>query len=211
LSDGIFVDSKSKIYNISGTTETDSSSFPIPANTYEELWRDYEKVSTDFQTFNQFLIDEGVIYNDYDSPGDFNPFTTEISDISDKRFFMIMAQVFNNSDKFNTFKSTIITNELDKSTPNLSKKFNKIVNNFRDKVKDELDAEEKYYKTLKKSEKYRNYLVVENLYKKGKIRKFIYTTEPSSTNDQQIKNLTLLYNGNNGGDKTTWTDKTQFN
>jgi hypothetical protein len=211
LSDGIFVDSKSKIYNISGTTETDSSSFPIPANTYEELWRDYEKVSTDFQTFNQFLIDEGVIYNDYDSPGDFNPFTTEISDITDKRFFMIMAQVFNNSDKFNTFKSTIVTNELDKSTPNLSRKFNKIVNNFRDKVKNELDAEEKYYKTLKKSEKYRNYLVVENLYKKGKIRKFNYTTEPSSTNDQQIKNLTLLYNGNNGGDKTTWTDKTKFN
>jgi hypothetical protein len=53
--------------------------------------------------------------------------------------------------------------------------------------------------------------VVENLYKKGKIRKFNYTTEPSSTNDQQIKNLTLLYNGNNGGDKTTWTDKTKFN
>ncbi len=211
LSDGIFADSKSKIYNISGTTETDSSSFPIPANTYEELWRDYEKVSTDFQTFNQFLIDEGVIYNDYDSPGDFNPFTTEISDITDKRFFMIMAQIFNNSDKFNTFKSTIVTNELDKSTPNLSKKFNKIVNDFRGKVKDELDAEEKYYKTLKKSEKYRNYLVVENLYKKGKIRKFNYTTEPSSTNDQQIKNLTLLYNGNNGGDKTTWTDKTKFN
>ena len=138
------------------------------------------------------MIDEGVIYNDYDSPGDFNPFTTEISDIADKRFFMIMAQIFNNSDKFNTFKSIIVTN-------------------FKDKVKDELDAEEKYYKTLKKSEKYRNYLVVENLYKKGKIRKFNYTTEPSSTNDQQIKNLTLLYNGNNGGDKTTWTDKTQFN
>ena len=29
--------------------------------------------------------------------------------------------------------------------------------------------------------------------------------------NEQIKNLTLLYNGNNGGDKTTWTDKTQFN
>ena len=119
----------------------------------------------------------------------FEPITT------DKRFFMIMAQVFNNSDKFNTFKSTIVTNELDKSTPNLSKKFNKVVNNFRDKVKDELDAEEKYYKTLKKSEKYRNYLVVENLYKKGKTRKFTYTTEISPQNEEKISNLNLLYQG----------------
>ena len=59
---------------------------------------------------------------------------------------------------------------------------------------------------------YLDYLVVENLYKKGKTRKFTYTTVPnSSTNELQTTDLLLLYQGNNGGDKTIWTDKTQFN
>ena len=49
------------------------------------------------------------------------------------------------------------------------------------------------------------------VYNKGKVRKFTYTTEPSPTNDEQTKNLILLYKGDNTGDKTIWTDKTQFN
>ena len=72
--------------------------------------------------------------------------------------------------------------------------------------------EEKVYKEVKKDEVYLNYLAVENLYKKGKTRKFTYTTIPNSTtNDQQTADLLLLFQGNNNGDKTIWTDKTQFN
>lgn len=125
---------------------------------------------------------------------------------------MIMAQIFNDKDKFNDFNDIIITNSMDNSTSGLRRKYNKIVDNFRDKVKEELDAEEKFYKTLKKSDEYLTYLAVENLYKKGKTRKFTYTTVPnSSTNELQTNDLLLLYQGNNNGDKTIWTDKTQFN
>ena len=211
LSDGVIIDLKPKIYNISATTEVSKLSNPEPSDTYNELWSDYNKVSVDLQQFNSYLVSNDVIYDGYNEPGGFNPFTNEISSLPDKRFFMVMAQIFNNNDKLNTFKSTIVTNDMDKSTPNLLKNFNKIVNNFKDKVKKELDAEETFYKKLKKDSVYKNYLVVENLYKKGKTRKFTYTTEPSPTNDVQTKNLLLLYNGNNGGDKTIWTDKTQFN
>ena len=125
---------------------------------------------------------------------------------------MIMAQIFNSKDKFNEFNDIIITNDMNNSTSGLRKKYNKIVDNFRDKVKEELSEEEKFYKTLKKGKEYLDYLSVENLYKKGKTRKFTYTTVPnSSTNELQTTDLLLLYQGNNDGDKAIWTDKTQFN
>jgi hypothetical protein len=123
---------------------------------------------------------------------------------------MVMAQVFNNRSNFNTFKSAIITNELDNTYDGLSKQFNKIVDKFRDNVIKELESEEKNVKSIKKSTSYITW-VKENVYNKGKTRKFTYTTEPSPTNDEQTKNLILLYKGENNGDKTIWTDKTQFN
>ena len=49
-------------------------------------------------------------------------------------------------------------------------------------------------------------------YNKGKSRKFTYTTIPNPTTvAKQSADLQLLYKGNNNGDKTIWTDKTQFN
>ena len=49
-------------------------------------------------------------------------------------------------------------------------------------------------------------------YNKGKSRKFTYTTTPNPTTiAKQSADLQLLYKGNNNGDKTIWTDKTQFN
>jgi hypothetical protein len=211
LSDGVIIDLKPKIYNISATTEVTVSNSPEYDDTYLELCGDYQSVATDMNQFNEYLISKSIIYDGYDEPGDFKSFTTSISDLPDKRFFMIMAQIFNDKDKFNTFKSLIVTNEMDKSTSTLKKKFNTIVDDFRDKVKNELDASEEFYKKIKKDKTYKNYLVVENLYKKGKVRKFTYNTEPISTNNEQITNLLLLYKGNNSGDKITWTDKTQFN
>ena len=211
LSDGVIIDLKPKVYNISGTSEVSKLSNPEPSDTYNELCSDYNVVSINLQQFNQYLIDKSIIYDGYNEPGDFKPIMTEIDSLPDKRFFMIMAQIFNNRNQLNTFKSTIITNDMDKSTPNLMKTFDKIVDKFKDNVKNELDAEEIFYKKLKKDSFYKDYLVVENLYKKGKTRKFNYTTEPSSLNDTQTKNLFLLYQGKNDGDIKTWTDKTQFN
>ena len=214
FSDGVIIDSKPKVYSVSATTEISALSVPEPIDTYDELWRDYQTVGDNINRFYQFLITNEIIYQDYNEPGDFLPTSSVFveDDLSGKRFFMIMAQIFNNRDKFNQFNDIVITNTMDKSTSGLKRKYNKIVDNFRDKVKEELDAEEKVYKEVKKDEVYLDYLVVENLYKKGKTRKFTYTTVPnSSTNELQTTDLLLLYQGNNNGDKTIWTDKTQFN
>ncbi len=214
FSDGVVIDSKPKVYNISATTEISNLSNPEPIDTYDELWRDYQTVGDNINRFYEFLITNEIIYQDYNQPGDFGPTSSvfEIDDLSGKRFFMIMAQIFNDKDKFNDFNDIIITNSMDNSTSGLKRKYNKIVDNFRDKVKEELNEEEKVYKAAKKDKVYLDYLAVENLYKKGKTRKFTYTTVPnSSTNELQTNDLLLLYQGNNNGDKTIWTDKTQFN
>jgi hypothetical protein len=214
LSDGVIIDSKPKVYSISATKEISKLSNPEPIDTYDELWRDYQKVGRNISRFYEFLDTNGIIYKNYDEPGDFHPTSSvfETNDLSGKRFFMIMSQIFDNKDKFNEFNDIIITDAMNNSASGLRKKYNKIVDNFRDKVKEELDAEEKVYKAIKKDKVYLEFLAVENLYKKGKTRKFTYTTVPNtSTNEQQTTNLFLLYQGNNGGDKTIWTDKTQFN
>ena len=214
LSDGVIIDSKPKVYSISPTTEISNLSIPEPLDTYDELWKDYESVGNNILVFNEFLVTKQIITKDYIEPGGFNTTSTafDISSISDKRFFMIMSQIFNNRTKFNEFKDIIITNQMDNTTSGLRRKFDNIVGDFRDKVIEELEAEEKFYNSLKKSQEYKDYLAVENLYKKGKTRKFTYTTVPnSSTNEQQTTDLLLLYQGNNGGDNMIWTDKTQFN
>jgi hypothetical protein len=214
LSDGVIIDSKPKVYSISATTEISNLSLPEPLDTYDELWKDYQTVGNNILVFNEFLVTKQIITKDYIEPGGFNTTSTafDVSNISDKRFFMIMSQIFNNRTKFNEFKDIIITNQMDNTTSGLRRKFDNIVGDFRDKVVEELDAEEKFYNSLKKSQEYKDFLAVENLYKKGKTRKFTYTTVPnSSTNEQQTTDLLLLYQGNNGGDNIIWTDKTQFN
>jgi hypothetical protein len=212
--DGLISDSKPKIYNISGTSEISKLSVEELIDTYDELWRDYQKVGNNINRFYEFLTTNQIISKRYIEPGSFSP-TSQVFDVSglpDKRFFMIMSQIFDNSDKFNQFKDIIVTDDMNKSTSGLRRKFGNIVGDFQDKVKEELKAEEKFYKTLKKDKIYLDYLTVENLYKKGKTRKFIYTTIPNPTTiGQQTTDLFLLYQGNNGGDKTIWTDKTQFN
>jgi hypothetical protein len=210
LSDGVLIDSKAKIYNITATEEVNRADSREQSDTFQEMVFDYHLVDDRMNDYNEVLSsrDYNIISDKYTEPGGFT--SSIFSDLTDKRFFMVMAQVFNNKSNFNTFKSAIITDELDNTYNGLSKQFNKIVDKFRDNVIKELESEEKNVKSIRKSVSYITW-VKENVYNKGKVRKFTYTTEPSSTNEEQTKNLILLYNGNNGGDKTIWTDKTQFN
>jgi len=212
LSDGVIIDNKPKVYTLKATEEVNTSGAQIQSDTFQELIFDYHLVGSRMNDYDRVLSSEQYGYNiisdNYSGPGGFT--SAVFQSPSDKRFFMVMAQVFNNKSNFNTFKSTIITNELDNTYNGLSKQFNKIVDAFRVQVLEELESEEKNIKLLKKSNEYVTW-TKENIYNKGKVRKFTYTTEPSSSNDEQTKNLLLLYKGNNGGDKTIWTDKTQFN
>lgn len=212
-SDGVIIDTKPKIYNITATEEVDRTDERELPDTYQELVYDYGLIGDRMNKYNEYFVnnDNSVITDTYTEVGGFTSKVFDVTDLEGKRFFMVMAQVFNNGSTFNSFKNSIITNDLDKNYPTLEKKFNKIVDEFRVKVKEELDYSEKKYKTIKKSDTYSTYSK-QDVYNKGKIRKFTYTTIPNpSTNEGQTNNLILLYRGNNNGDKTVWTDKTQFN
>jgi len=212
--DGLIIDSKTpRVYNLSGTSEVTKSSEPITTNTYDELSRDFQSVGTKLNEYDKKLVDDGIIINTYGEPGSFSPATSGLSELTDKRFFMIMAQIFSDKNKLEKFKTEIISGDLVgvKTPANLKKKFDKIVDNFRDKVVDELKAELKKFKKTKESQAYLDY-INKPAFTKGKTRKFNYTTIPNtSTNDQQSAAIQLLYKGNNNGDKNIWTDKTQFN
>ena len=81
---------------------------------------DYHLVADRMNKYDEVLTgtDYDIITDNYTVPGGFT--SSVFSDLTDKRFFMVMAQVFNNRSNFNTFKSAIITNELDNTYNNLS-------------------------------------------------------------------------------------------
>jgi len=219
LTDGVIINNLGpKIYSLSGTSEVDKSSPGPPSNTFEELWRDFQLVGVKLMKYGDFISNpaQGVIPGKtYDKPGSFTPSSTSFDEtnLSDKSFFMVMAQIFNNNNKLQSFKTTIISGELSKITSpsSLVKQFDKICDTFKDRVDNELNAESKRYVSIKKNAEYVTYLNTSD-YNKGKSRKFTYTTTPNPTTiAKQSADLQLLYKGNNNGDKTIWTDKTQFN
>ena len=217
LTDGLIINNLGpKIYSISGTSEVDKAS--VEPNTFEELLKDFGIVGQKVNSYGEFISNpaQGVIPSKtYDKPGSFTSSSSsfDVDNLVDKSFFMVMAQIFSNKNKLQIFKTTIISGDLSKVTSpsSLKKQFDKICDSFRDKVVDELDAETKRYANIKKNAEYVTYLKT-TAYNKGKTRKFTYTTTPNPTTvTKQSTDLQLLFNGNNNGDKTIWTDKTQFN
>lgn len=203
-----------KIYNITATEEVDRTDTLESVDTYQELVYDYGLVGDRMKRYEEFFVNpsNNVITDTYTEVGGFTSSEAfPVNNLPDKRFYMVMAQIFDKSSDFNIFKNAIVTDDMSRNTPNLEKKFDKIVDEFRVKVKSELEFSEKKYKTIKKSEEYSTF-TKQDVYNKGKTRKFTYTTVPvTSTEEEQKSNLLLLYQGNNNGDKTIWTDKTQFN
>ena len=217
LTDGLIINNLGpKIYSISGTSEVDKAS--VEPNTFEELLKDFGTVGQKVNSYNEFISNpaQGIIPSkSYDKPGSFtsSPSSFDDDNLVDKSFFMVIAQIFSNKNKLQSFKTTIISGDLSKVTSpsSLTKQFDKICDSFRDKVINELDAETKRYANIKKNAEYVTYLKT-TAYNKGKTRKFTYTTTPNPTTvAKQSTDLQLLFNGNNNGDKTIWTDKTQFN
>jgi hypothetical protein len=219
LTDGLIIDNLGpKIYSLSGTSEVDKSSGGPPSNTFEELWRDFQNVGARLMKFNDFISNpaQGIIPGSpYDKPGSFTPSSPSFgTDLPDKSFFMVMARIFSDKNKLQSFKTTIISGDLSKisSPSSLTKQFDKICDTFKDRVDIELAAESKKYVSIKKNSDYVDSFVKGSAYNKGKSRKFTYTTTPNPTTiAKQSADLQLLYKGNNNGDKTIWTDKTQFN
>ena len=215
--DGKILESgKPRVYNIKGTTEVNSASQGAPQDTYIELAKDYDEIATQLQSFDIFLKRQSnvnVITSNYTQPGGFEFISSKISTIEDKRQFMVLAQIFNNKNKFNDFINKIIIGELltIKTPSNLKNKFEKICEDFKKIVDKELLDEIKYITDVKKFPEYTKY-VNEFVYPKGKLRKFEYTTIPDTATDaQQQKDIMELYSGvNSNSDNKSYDGKIKF-
>jgi hypothetical protein len=224
--DGKIVSNKADVYNIEGTSEVDPTS-KGSTNTYQELWRDYQLVGSQLQSYNKYLQKpENLIITDLfgdSGPSCFSPLKGYGSSVFDvgansqnqnqNRFFIALGKYLSDSNNLKAFKTKIINGDLEKvKTPsNLSHKFDKIMNNFVDSCQKELKEEEKFFEKIKKSNDYLSYINKE-VYNKGKLRKFTYTTVPNdSTKDEQTKAIKLLYSVNGDPSNTeVWNNKVKL-
>jgi hypothetical protein len=211
------------IYNISGTTQVSKTSKPVPSDTYVELYNDYQKCYEALDTFSTLLTEQNIANtNGYTGIGNFQPVSKKFVGGNDgatpeKRFFMIIARIFNDKNNLEKFKNSVIKGGLlnVKSPYNLKKKFDNIVDDLANNYNDELSGEEKKFKKFKESSEYRKYTdgIENTLYPKGKIRVFNYTTIPDTTKEtqqkQKVQDLYKIVNVNE--DKTTFDGKVKLN
>ena len=199
------------IYNISGTSSVTQPT--QQSDTYGELLNDYSLVALSLGKYDTFLINKLILTSTYSTLGSFTPLsqTFVVANEYDKRMFMVMARIFENKDKLEKFKDTVISSDIS-GTPKLRKTFDKICDDFREKVLKELKAEEKYIKDIKENKEYLDFINT-NVYPKGKTRKFTYTTVPNqTTNSQQITLIKNVYSDQNvDNDNKTFNGKIKFN
>jgi hypothetical protein len=215
------------LYLISGTTEVDPSSTPVPANTSVELQNDAITVAKKLNEFNNvisskmgtFNFDGRLIY-DTNPPGKiFSPFTTKtemIDDINLQRAYFILNDDIVNGTNYNKFKSALIGNILTNTalfgTGNMSleSEFDAYWNSVKPVFEDENALTDNFLNYIE-TNTLKDYLTT-TPYVKGKKRNFGYTTTidggEESYNTQ--RNLLISSLGASSNKKTTldtWNDE----
>jgi outer membrane protein OmpA-like peptidoglycan-associated protein len=197
------------VYTIKGTDEVTNTSF---ANTFNELYVDYENLSIQYQKYNDFIEGQSLLLSSYpteeESAGDFVVLDVKaFENIQDKRLFMIMSQIFIDNNKLTSFKEFLLSQGL-KEVKKFEKKLNKACENFKNIVEDELEAESDFLKKIKENKQFIDFQKVD-VYPKGKVRKLEYTTV-NTTEDQKNLIKDVWSNQNANSDTEVWEGKLIF-
>jgi len=201
-----------RVYNISDLEDGDTKS-------YDELWDDISSFTTTMSQFYGVLTTQNIITDTYSDIGDFKPVSSSFIGGDDgmtpeKVFYMIISRIFSNKDKLEQFKSKVIDGLTTVTSPvNLSKKFNKFTDDLASDYNKELSEEEKLFSKFKKSAEYKKFTdgIEDEMYKKGKDRKFKYNTFITAQNDANSKLIKDLYSTVNvNKDKKTFDGKVKF-
>ena len=217
--DGKILDSNTpRVYNIKGTDQISSSSIPAPDDTYMEFTDDYESLALTLQGYTELLDTNDIVNNKsfYDE-GNFQAVDENYFDSEpDKRFFLVISRIFNNSNKLEEFKKYVIKGDLlkIKDPVKLQKKFDDITDDIAKKYSKELKAEEKKFDKFKSSSEYTSFTdgIEKLMYPKGKTRKFDYTTvaDPTTESTQKTDISNLYKTVNVDSDKDTFNGKIKF-
>jgi len=166
-------------------------------------------LNTDFKKFSDNLLkfygDQGLgVESDY---------LKIIRDVNPPDFYTVIVQTFKN--KKNEFRTSVL-GELLKDEKKYKKEIGAFDSSLNDVSKtyiDRFESETKKYGKIKEKIK-KEFIdkILENIYVKGKERKFVYTTVPSaddSTQKTKIKELYATQNPNT--DTSTFDGKIKFN
>jgi hypothetical protein len=209
-SDGkILADGSAYVFNLSATTEVNSSSNGA-ANTYVEFTNDTKLVASGLTQFLLDLETAGIDTTTYAGNGLFN--AIKLTAPEDKRFYMAMSQIFTDSSKLTSFIDSIIKGDLNSVTNPLplKEKFNSATYKVASLFETEFAEEKKKINDFIGGSVYPKYKTY-TPYSKGKTRKFTYTTQPAAT-DTQKKELQNLYKPKNvDTDPSTFLGKIKFN
>jgi hypothetical protein len=209
-SDGkILTDGSAYVFNLSATTDVNSSSNGA-ADTYVELVNDAKLVSSGLTQFLLDLQTAGIDTTTYGGNGIFD--AIKLTTPEDKRFYMVMSQIFTDSSKLTSFINSIITGDLANVTnPSpLKDKFNSTTYSIASTYQTEFTEEKKKINDFITGPVYPKYKTY-TPYSKGKTRKFTYNTQPAAT-DTQKKELQNLYKPTNvNTDADSFLGKIKFN
>lgn len=218
--DGKLLDTNTpRVYNIKGTDQISKSSVPEPTDTYEEFTDDYDSFAFTLKEFTELLDKEDIVGKTslYDG-GNFHAIDEDLfKGDTDKRFFLVISRIFNDSNKLEEFKTYVIKGDLIniKDPVKLQKKFDDITDDIAKRYSKELKGEEKKFDKFKTSSEYKSFTEgIENkMYPKGKTRKFEYTTVADpATEPTQKTDISNLYRTVNVPplEKNTFNGKIKF-
>jgi hypothetical protein len=109
----------------------------------------------------------------------------------DKRFFLVISRIFNNPNKLEEFKKSIIKGDIVniQDPVKLQTKFNNIVDDIAKRYSKEIKEEEKKFEKFKSGSEYKSFTdgIENKMYPKGKTRKFEYTTVVNTTTEPTQK------------------------
>jgi hypothetical protein len=176
----------------------------LPSTTKKVLIGDFNKLYTVLEekidettpkSFVPILSNAEITFIETYEKGNFKVKTNKLTTKSEKQFFMVMSRIITNPTKKQKFIDEVISGNLKtyKTPVSLLNKFEKIVNQLENIYKNELDAEQKLFKDLRKNKDFKNLIdgVEEFMYVLGKPRKFEYTTAAEFTQEEKDKIINL--------------------
>jgi len=212
--DGKLLDTNApRVYNLTPTTEVTkvNPGENPPIDTYEELKNDYGKTIQVFEKYNKLLEDKGLTISSKPEKYKFSEITNPI----DANFFFVMSRIITNKNKKDDFTKKVIKGPL--TSVNKPKKLSNVFDRFLDKLEKEyneqLNKDERIFNQVKNNKVYKDYTnnIKNFMYKKGKERKFNYTTIPNeSIKSSQESQIKQLYNTKNTGEKNSFIGKNKF-
>jgi hypothetical protein len=202
-------------YNLTATTEVQAGSSQL--NTYDELVFDYNSAVDLLSSFYDEFKSAGFIDNKFDPENitlkNNRGFDAACCGDAEKSFYTAMSKVLINANTYSSFKSAVITKDIEGETAGgatLLDYFTTMFDIRRDDYVSEHDAEVLDLNNFKKGEKYSKFIKWEP-YSLGKVRKFEFSDYVGPTPTQTERFQNLYKNGNSNEDKATFNGKNKFN